>query len=128
MKKPPIKETLEQTAIRTETERHAHRLKSIKRMAASLKALQPYADFLKESGIEIHASDITQNHKGELHILSGFFRRKEAVKAIALLEGWGFTQMRFEPHVSYTQYMLQKGRLKVLIDEDKPISTDRDNG
>lgn len=128
MKKPPIKETLEQAAIRIENARHAHRLKEIKRMSFSLNALQPYVEVLEQAGVKLHPSEFSMGHGGAVKILHGFFNRLAATKALTALAAQGFKEIKADDYDSYTLHTLQKGRLKVVIDVDKPRGAVQANG
>lgn len=128
MKKPPINETLEQAALRSENARHAYRLKEIKRMLFSLKALQPYVEILEQAGVKLHPSEFTMSHDGAMKILHGFFNRQAATKALTALAGQGFKEINVDDYDSYTLHTLKKGRLKVLIDIDKTRATGQAKG
>lgn len=120
MKQPPRNETLEQAAIRLESERHADRLRQIKAMSARLKALQPYVPALEAAGVMLYASDIrVLGSQKPLHLMEGFFNRNKIKTALEVLKLHGFKEVKRDDYRSYTTFVLGKGHLQISLSLDK---------
>jgi hypothetical protein len=120
MKKPPQNETLEQAAIRLESDRHAWRLREIKAMSARLKALQTYVPALEAAGVKLHAADIkVLGRQKPLHLLDGYFNRRQVKTTLEVLTHHGFKEIKRDEMVSYTVYIIAKGHLQIRLSLDK---------
>lgn len=120
MKQPPRNETLEQAAIRLESERHAYRLREIKAMSARLKALQPYVPALEAAGVMLYAADIkVLGSQKPLHLLDGYFNRRKVKTTLEVLKLHGFKEIKRDDYRSYTTFVLGKGHLQISLSLDK---------
>lgn len=123
----PQRETLHDTAVRHEVERHSCRLHELAAMKDQLAVLDTYLQPLKAAGLVILPDEISRQHDGSLIPIPPLMGTKLAQQFVAAFMAQGFTEVRRKPAFSvgsYQHVVLSDGRIELQFTVgDEPAAT-----
>lgn len=128
MTSTPQSESLHDTAIRLELERHSARLKALAAMKEQLAVLDTYLQPLKEAGLVILADEVTGRPGAPLVPTPPLLGTKLAQQFVDAFMAQGFTEVRRSRAFSvgpYENVVLSDGRIELQFTVgDEPDAKD----